>query len=224
MQCPHCSIAFRDIWHRNRMKYDNGFDAGWDCITTVCPECHKPSIKISKASSTTGAPLVDMVSKALVKEQWVYPTSRRGKRFGHEVPDDFKNDYLEACEVLLVSPRSSATLSRRILEAVLREQGYRQSRISEQIDAVRNESVPDKKLPTVLLRIIDAVRQFGNFSAHEKKSPRTLQIIDVEPGEAELCVEIVEGLFEHYYVRPVIETEKLEKVNEKLRQLGRDPL
>ena len=223
MQCPHCSIAFRDIWHWNRMKYDNGFDAGWDCITAVCPECHKPSIKI-KASPTTGAPLVDMLSKAFVKEQWVYPTSRRGKRFGHEVPDDFKNDYLEACEVLLVSPRSSATLSRRILEAVLREQGYPQSRISEQIDAVRNESDPDKKLPTVLLRIIDAVRQFGNFSAHEKKSLRTLQIIDVEPGEAELCVEIVEGLFEHYYVRPGIETEKLEKVNEKLRQLGRDPL
>ena len=122
MQCPHCSIAFRDIWHWNRMKYDNGFDAGWDCITAVCPECHKPSIKI-KASPTTGAPLVDMVSKAFVKEQLVYPTSRRGKRFCHEVPDDFKNDYLEACEVLLVSPRSSATLSRRILEAVLREQG-----------------------------------------------------------------------------------------------------
>ena len=223
MQCPHCSIAFRDIWDRNRMKYDNGCDAGWDCITTVCPECHKPSIKI-KASSTTGAPLVDMISKAFAKEQWVYPTSRRGKRFGHEVPDDFKNDYLEACEVLLVSPRSSATLSRRILEAVLREQGYRQSRITKQIDAVRNESDPDKKLPTVLLRIIDAVRQFGNFSAHEKKILRTLQIIDVEPGEAELCVEIVEGLFEHYYVRPGIETEKLEKVNEKLRQLGIDPL
>ena len=131
------------------MKYDNGFDAGWDCITTVCPECHEPSIKISKASSTTGAPLVDMVSKALVKEQWVYPTSRRGKRFGHEVPDDFKNDYLDACEVLLVSPRSSATLSRRILEAVLREQDYRQDTIAKQIDAVRNETVPDKKLPTV---------------------------------------------------------------------------
>ena len=170
MQCPHCSIAFRDIWHRNRMKYDNGFDAGWDCITTVCPEYHKPSIKISQASLTAGALLADMVSKALVKEQWVYPTSRRGTRFGHEVPDDFKNDYLEACEVLLVSPRSSATLSRRILEAVLREQGYRQSRISEQIDAVRNESVPDKKLPTVLLRIIDAVRQFGNFPPMRRKA------------------------------------------------------
>ena len=39
------------------------------------------------------------MSKALVKEQWVYPNSRKGNRFGHEVPDDFKNDYLEACEV-----------------------------------------------------------------------------------------------------------------------------
>lgn len=107
---------------------------------------------------------------------------------------------------------------------MLREQGYRQKTIAKQIDAVRNESVPDKRLPTVLLRIIDVVRQFGNFSAHEKKRLRTLQIINVEPGEAELCVEIVEGLFEHYYVRPVVETEKLDKVNEKLRQLGRDPV
>ena len=224
MQCPHCSVAFRDIWHRNRMKYDNGFDAGWECITTVCPECHKPSIKISGTLSPTGTPVVDVLSKALAKEQWVYPISRRGAHFGNKVPDEFKNDYLEACEILLVSPRSSATLSRRILEAVLGEQGYRQSKISERIEAARNESVPDKKLPTVLLTIIDVVRQFGNFSAHQKKSVLTFQIIEVEPGEAELCLEIVEGLFEHYYVRPAIEREKVEKINQKLQQLGRDPL
>ena len=224
MQCPHCSVAFRDIWHRDRMKYDNGFNASWECITTVCPECHKPSIKISEVLLPTGTPVVDLVSKALAMEQWVYPTSRRGKRFGNEVPDEFKKDYLEACEILLVSPRSSATLSRRILEAVLGEQGYRQSTISKRIEAVRNESVPDKKLPTVLSIVIDVVRQFGNFSAHQKKSVLTFQIIEVEPGEAELCLEIVEGLFEHYYVRPAIETEKVEKINQKLQQLGRDPL
>ena len=223
MQCPHCSVAFHDIWHRNRLKYDNGFDSAWYCITTVCPECHKPSIKISRAPSTTGTTLVDVVSKALAKDQWIYPNSRRGKFFGHEVPDGFKKDYLEACEVLRVSPRSSATLSRRILEAMLREQGYCH-RLSKQIEAVRNESDPDKKLPTVILKIIDAVRQFGNVSAHEKKSERTHQIINVEPGEAELCVAIVEDLFEHYYVRPAAEREKVEKANEKLGQLGIEPL
>ena len=224
MQCPHCSVAFRDIWHRNRMKYDNEFDANWDCITTVCPECHKPSIKIAQVPSTTGIALVDAIGKAIVLDQWVYPSSRRGKCFGNEVPDDLKSDYFEACEVLLISPRSSATLSRRIVEAMLRQKGYSERTLHKQVEAVRNEVEPDKKLPTVLSRIIDAVREFGNFSAHQKKDMTTLQIIEVEPGEAELCLEIVEEMFEHYYVRPAIEIEQLKAVNEKLQQWGKNPL
>ena len=173
---------------------------------------------------TTGVALVDVLGKASVKDQWVYPSSRRVKNFGDEVPDDLKSDYFESCEVLLISPRSSATLSRRIVEAVLRQKGYSQNKLREQVEAVRNESVPDKKLPTVLLRIIDAVREFGNFSAHQKKNMTTLQIIEVEPGEAELCLGIVEEMFEHYYVRPAIEAERLKTVNEKLQQLGKEPL
>ena len=224
MQCPHCSIAFRDVWDRRPIKYDNGRDSNWYCITTVCPECHSPSIKIEKIPSSTGIALVDMVGKARVKEHWVYPTSRRGRRFGDEVVDDLKSDYFEACETLLISPKSSATISRRIVEAVLRQQGYRQDRLQDQIKAVRNEPNPDKKLPVVLSRIIDAVREFGNFSAHEKKNLTTLQIVEVEPGEADLCLEIVEALFEHYYLRPVIDAKRLEKVNEKLQQVGKGPL
>ena len=223
MQCPHCSIAFRDIWHQNRIKYDNGFDSSWECITAICPECHKPSIKIKQILST-GIEVLDTVGKAFSQEQWVYPNSRRGKHFGDEIPDHFKKDYLEACDVLLNSPRSSATLSRRIVEALLHEQGYCQSYLNHKIKAVRDEDDPDKKLPTMLLRILDAVRQFGNFSAHQKTYTATLQIIDVEPGEADLCLVIVEGLFEHYYVRPAVDAKKLEAVNEKLQQLGRDPL
>ena len=79
-------------------------------------------------------------------------------------------------------------------------------------------------MPVVLSRIIDAVREFGNFSAHEKKNLTTLQIVEVEPGEADLCLEIVEALFEHYYLRPVIDAKRLEKVNEKLQQVGKGPL
>ena len=223
MQCPHCSVAFRDIWHRNSIKYDNGSDSSWECSTAVCPECHKPSIKIKQIPST-GIDLVDTLGKAFAQEQWVHPNSRRGNHFGDEVPDHLKKDYFEACEVLLNSPRSSATLSRRIVEALLREQDYCQDFLNDQIKAVRNEEDPDKKLPTLLLRITDAVRQFGNFSAHQKTNAVTRQIIEIEPGEAELCLEIVEGLFEHYYVRPAIDARKLEAVNEKLQQLGRDPL
>ena len=224
MQCPHCSIAFHGNWRRNRIKYDSGIDSDWYCLTIVCPECDNPNIKIRKEAPDSGDVILDAAKNIFAKEQWVYPKSRRGKQFSDEVPNHLKSDYFEACEVLLTSPRASATLSRRILEALLYEQDYRQNRLIDQIKAVRNEEDPDKKLPTLLLRITDAVRQFGNFSAHQKTNAVTLQIIEVEPGEAELCLEIVEGLFEHYYVRPAIDARKLEAVNEKLQQLGRDPL
>ena len=106
----------------------------------------------------------------------------------------------------------------------MREQGYSNNTLFDKIEAVRNEGDPNKKLPTVLLKFIDAVRQFGNFAAHQKTNFETFQIIEVEPGEAELCLEIVEGLFEHYYVRPAIDAKNLETVNERMQQLGRDPL
>ena len=123
-----------------------------------------------------------------------------------------------------LAPRSSATLSRRILQAVLQEQGYSERKLHLQIKAARNESDPNKKLPVWLSRIVDAVREFGNFSAHQEKDIAAHQVIEVEPGEAEICLDIVEGLFEHYYVRPAMESEKLKTVNRKLQQSGRAPL
>ena len=158
------------------------------------------------------------------KEEWVYPNSRRRKSFGDEVPDNLKNDYFEACDTLLVSPKSSATLSRRVLQVLLHEQGYDNYKLDNQIKALRNEEDPERKLHSSLLRIVDAVRQFGNFSAHQKINVATREIIEVEPEEAEICLEIVEGLFDHYYVRPAVDEKKMNAINEKLQQAGKFPL
>ena len=223
MQCPHCSVAFRDIWNRQRLKYDNSSDANWICLSAVCPECHKPSIKIMYKTST-GVPVLDAVSEVFSEERWVFPMSRLSTNIPDEVPDDLRTDYFEANDVLLISPRSSATLSRRIMETVLHQQGYVQNKLSDQIDAVRNEPDPDKKLPSALLKIIDTVRLFGNFSAHPKRNLKTLQIIDVEPGEAAICLEVIAAMFDHYYVRPAVEAKRLESINEKLKEIGSDPL
>lgn len=73
------------------------------------------------------------------------------------------------------------------------------------------------------MKFIDAARKFGNFSAHEKVNLKTLQIIEMEPGEAKICLEIVEEMFEHYYVKPAVEKEKVKIVNEKLEELERIP-
>lgn len=70
-----------------------------------------------------------------------------------------------------------------------------------QIDAVLNESDPTKTIPTALRQTVDAIRNFGNFSAHPVTDQTTLQVIAVEPHEAEWCLDILENMFDHYYVK-----------------------
>lgn len=61
---------------------------------------------------------------------------------------------------------------------------------------------PGKLPPYIEELLLDAVRHFSNFAAHPEKDIATGEIIDVEPGEAEWCLEIVEKLFDHYFVQP----------------------
>jgi hypothetical protein len=47
------------------------------------------------------------------------------------------------------------------------------------------DSDPKKAIPLRLRETIDAIRNFGNFSAHPINDKTALQIIDVEPHEAD---------------------------------------
>ena len=104
--------------------------------------------------------------------------------------------------VLAVSPKASAALSRRCLQAILRSHGYNQRDLAQQIDALLNESDPAKAIPTALRATVDVVRNFGNFSAHPVTDQTTLQIIAVDECEAEWCLDILDEMFDHYYTKP----------------------
>ena len=150
----------------------------------------------------------------------VWPRFNQRVPLGDDVPADLKSDYVEACEVLPISSKASAALSRRVLQAILREQGYESRDLAKQIDAVLGEKHADKVLPTSLGNSVDAIRKFGNFSAHPVTDATTLQIIEVQPHEAEWCLEIVERLFDHYYVRPAADARRLAEFNKRLQQAG----
>ncbi|MCG3690130.1 hypothetical protein [Aliarcobacter butzleri] len=61
----------------------------------------------------------------------------------------------------------------------------------------------------------------GNFSAHPIKSQNTGEIVNVEVGEAEWCLEILQSLFEFCYVQPKIAEEKMAELNKKLEECGK---
>ena len=161
------------------------------------------------------------VAETKGREYQVWPKGIARAPLPKEVPDTHAGDYREACNVLADSPKASAALSRRCLQRILREVAkVKHSDLSNEIDEV----LASKMLPADLAGAIDTIRAVGNFAAHPIKSTNTGEIVEVEPGEAELLLDVVEDLFDFYFVRPARLAAKLDAVNKKLTEAGKPPL
>lgn len=214
IKCPHCQNYIHPTFANVRINPPTPYpvNSWWICRIEVCPKCIKETFSIHK---TTGDGILESFK--------AYPPfSDRGPA-PEEVPKNIKNVYEEACNCLDISAKASAALSRRCLQHILNKQGYKKTDLAKQIDAVLGETDSKKSLPSSLYDQIDAIRNFGNFSAHPIDDKTTLQIIDVEEGEAEWCLEIIEGLFDHYYVKPAIAKAKIKNLNDKLESAGKPP-
>ena len=173
----------------------------------MCPSCRLEIIKIY--NNQTGLDYI------------VYPQSSASKSAPQEVPRDIAEDYKESREVLSISPKASAALSRRCLQSILDGHGYTAKNLAKQIDAVLAETDTSKSLPPALVDTIDAIRNFGNFSAHPIDDKTTNQIIEVEDHEAEFCLEILDEMFDHFYVRPAKAAARKAALNAKLSAAGK---
>jgi hypothetical protein len=182
----------------------------------TCPECRKDILSIGRAPSIG-------IEKPPAEWSQVYPQGSSRGPVSLDVPKPIATDYNEAATVLPYSPKASAALSRRCLQAILRQAGYTQKDLAVQIDAVLNETDARKALPTGVHTMLDAIRNFGNFSAHPITDQTTLQIIDVEDHEAEYCLDILDALFDHYYVRPEEAKRRRAALDAKLSAAGKPP-
>ena len=210
MECPHCAVEFFPHWNTGSIKpgsspeteaeEDELFRSGpfvetaWTWSAAKCPACYNPTI-------TIGLVDVEYPQDPLIQNQ-AYPQFPSRKFALDAVPEAFKTDYVEACKVLPASAKASAALSRRILQAILSDQGYTGKDLFQQIDSVFKEESLAKALPLSIRQTIDAVRNLGNLAAHQTTDKSGLQIIDVDHDEAEWCLEIIEALFVHYYDKP----------------------
>lgn len=130
-------------------------------------------------------------------------------------------DYREAASVLADSPKASAALSRRCLQHVLREKaGVKPQDLAKEIDEV----IASGKLPSHLAEAIDAVRNIGNFAAHPIKSTSSGEVLPVEPGEAEWNLDVLDGLFDFFFVQPELLKKRRAALNSKLSSAGKPPV
>jgi len=68
---------------------------------------------------------------------------------------------------------------------------------------------------------LHAVRHHGNFAARPMESTVTGEILPVEPGEAEWNLDVLESLFDFYYVQPAVLKRKKDALKRKLLEAGK---
>lgn len=214
MKCPHCLVEIHDSAGNKLIGRDNEFSY-W-IVHRICPSCERIILDLVQADIL--AMSIGLLEQYVSSISNVYPKSICRNPLTPEVPKDLSEDYNEACLVLADSPKASAALSRRCLQHLLRKYArVKPSDLGKEIQEVLDGNV----LPSHLSESLDAIRNIGNFAAHPMKSTCSGEILDVEPAEAEWTLDVLESLFDFYFVQPAILRAKRDALNKKLKDAGK---
>lgn len=208
--CPYCrqvaTITENDVSenvHLFNQKNNVGY-LGIQTKITICPnsKCKEYEAKASlfkfRYSDNWEA-----IGNPLLK--WNLKPQSEAKPFPDYIPAPIRQDYEEACLIVALSPKASATLSRRCLQGIIRDfWEIRRSRLVDEVNALAG------KIDASTWKAIDSVRSIGNIGAHMEKDINS--IIDVEPEEAELLLRLIEVLLDEWYIRRHDREEHMQKV------------
>ncbi len=221
--CPHCRTgvrfesasitAFSRSWDANELTVLLTGGSRVNVASCSCPICGLPIVSVVSATAPNGT--------TLRTPGLVFPAGAQ-RPLPAEVASaapTFVADFQEAVAVLPMSRKASAALSRRCLQFILVDAGKVTKRdLADQIE----EILP--RLPHEIAQNVDAIRQVGNFAAHPTKSTNSGAVVDVEEGEAEWLLDVLEELADHFYVAPARAAAKRSALNQKLAEIRKPPL
>lgn len=218
MKCPKCTVTIHLEWELEE-RIDSEDEDNWFVCAASCPSCGSPIVEMrlyESFSNQNGHLVGDVINRLIV-----FPRGSGRPTCPTEVPKELGADYEEASLILSDSPKASAALSRRCLQFLLRDHAnVPPSDLYNEIQYLLDK----KTLPSYIAKSLDAVRNIGNFAAHPIKSKHTGEVISVEPGEAEWNLDVLEALFDFYFVQPAELARKKQALNAKLKDAGKQPM
>ncbi len=191
-KCPYCGVAFYEsadntkerrisFWH-NQEEFER--ICTYSCIRAdivatyhYCPACHEYSIQLASTENLFS---------------FNYPPYT-GMALPEYIPTAIRTDYSEASAILNASPKASATLARRCLQGMIRDfWNVKAGSLASEIDLIKD------KIPADQYKVLNGVRRLGNIGAHMEKDVN--MIVDIDPGEAQKLVRLLELLFKDWYI------------------------
>ncbi len=168
---------------------------GFHIYAITCPneECKKLTLTAKLTDSYQNQATNWKWGSLHVHQNWQLLPESEAKVLPDYVPQPIQEDYYEACRIRDLSPKASATLSRRCLQGMIRDfHGISKVTLFDEIKEL------EAKVEQDVWESIDAVREVGNIGAHMKKDINV--IVDVEPKEAQLLIGLIEQLVDEWYV------------------------
>lgn len=200
-KCPFCGQATTitdSNFSSEEHRFCEGNKYGDLCIVTKVVVCPNDSCKeyaavaiLYKLGINQNGGRYLLINQPLLK--WQLRPRSNAVSFPSYIPSSILSDYEEACLIKDLSPKASATLSRRCLQGIIRDYWkIEKDSLYHEIIALQGQ------VDQVTWEAIDAVRSLGNIGAHMEKDINL--IIDVEPEEAELLTGLIEILLRDWYI------------------------
>lgn len=214
-KCPYCSNHSVVDGHSRtdeRMDFNNNNKLGALVLTTQSITCKNPACRefTITAALNYSKPAYAGQRREIGEtiQAWTLKPQSLAKPLPEYIPQAIRKDYEEACSIVSLSPKASATLARRCLQGMIRDfwevSGKRN--LFEEINAIEH------KVDSSVWKAIDAVRTIGNIGAHMEKDINI--IIEVEKDEADLLIQLIELLLEEWYINRHQREQRLASIQE----------
>lgn len=185
------------------------------------PDCLEIELKsqVMFGQRTNGVP------NQILTTTKILPQGGSAKPMPDYIPAQILQDYQEACLIKDLSPKASATLSRRCLQGMIRDFGQvKAGRLFDEIKELDENlaaGTAPRDVSSDSIAALNAIRRIGNIGAHMEKDVSLL--IDVDPGEAEALINVIELLLEEWYIERHKRRERFASIlaidEEKTRQI-----
>jgi len=216
-ECPHCGRGATirdDDYSIAKHELSIGNKDGLIILVSeffVCPnvECNRFQLRVGMYEGNkvfhpeygSGTVCGDLI------RQWTLIPPSKAKPFPPYIPDVIISDYREACLIAELSPKASATLSRRCLQGIIRDfWKVTKPTLKGEILAIQ------EKCDDLTWKAIDATRKIGNIGAHMEEDINL--IIDVDPEEAGLLITLIETLLKEWYIGRHDKEENLKNISD----------
>lgn len=170
--CIHCGVYATQDWYETWYKQTAAGFPTTGIYMSVCSYCDKWTF--------------------WYEEKMIIPTEAPVEPPHPDLPEDCKQDYIEARDVFVKSPRAAAALLRLCIQELMPSLGEKGENINDDI-----KSLVAKGLPVRVQQALDLCRVIGNNAVH----PGELDIND-SPDIAQNLFNMINFIVEERITRP----------------------